>query len=253
MSMLFQLLFQSIPRILHAFLHTVLDALYPRRCPVCDQIVLPKGALICPACFPKLSYVKGPVCKKCGKQVFSDTVEYCFDCTRRHHSFEYGLALINYDDYARHSMAAIKYKNKRQYLDFYAEAICQRYASQIQRMNAQALIPVPIHPSRKRQRGFNQAELLANNIGARLGIPVYPSALLRDKKTLPQKQLNPSERLKNLQQAFRPGVIPPGITSVILVDDIYTTGSTVEACTRVLLSAGIRHVYMITICIGHNA
>ena len=228
------------------------DALYPRRCPVCDEIIVPKGALICPACFPKLSYVKGPTCKKCGKQVFSETIEYCYDCTRHPHSFEYGLAFINYDDHAKHSMSAIKYKNKRQYLDFYAEAICQRYASQILRMNAQALIPVPVHPSRKRQRGFNQAELLADKIGARLHIPVYPGALIRNKKTAPQKQLNPSERLKNLEQAFKAGTIPPQVTDVILVDDIYTTGSTIEACARVLLAAGIRHVYFISICIGHN-
>lgn len=230
-----------------------LDALYPRRCPVCDEIVMPKGALICPSCFPKLSYVKGPTCKKCGKQVFSETIEYCYDCTRRRHSFEHGLALINYDDYARHSMAAIKYNNKRQYLDFYGEAICQRYGPQILRMNAQALIPVPIHPSRKRRRGFNQAELLADIIGARLSIPVCPSALLRSKKTAPQKQLTPTERLKNLQQAFQPGDIPSNIKDVILVDDIYTTGSTIEACTRVLLTSGIRRVCVITICIGHGS
>lgn len=238
----------SITRILNE----CFDLLYPRRCPVCGEIVKPEGALICPVCFPKLSYVKGPTCKKCGKQVFNSTIEYCYDCTRHRHSFEYGLALINYDDHARQSMAAIKYKNKRQYLDFYAEAICQRYAAQLRSMNVQALIPVPIHASRKRQRGFNQAELLADKIGARLGIPVYSDALCRSKKTLPQKQLNPTERLQNLQQAFQPGTIPPGVTDVILVDDIYTTGATLEACTRILKSAGIRRVYFVTICIGQG-
>lgn len=230
----------------------LLDTLYPRRCPVCDEIVMPKGALICPGCFLKLSYVKGPTCKKCGKQVFSETIEYCYDCNRHKHSFEYGVALLNYDEKARHSMARIKYNNKRQYLDFYVEAICQRYGSRIRDMNAQALIPVPIHASRRRHRGFNQAELLARGIGRRLGIPVYETALIRNKKTAPQKQLNPEERLHNLKNAFKAGSMPDGASDVILVDDIYTTGSTLEACARVLKAAGIRHVYIITICIGRD-
>lgn len=230
----------------------VFDALYPRRCPVCNQIVMPKGALICRDCFLKLSYVKGPACKKCGKQVLHDQIEYCYDCTRHKRSFDYGIALLNYEERARHSMAAIKYKNKRQYLDFYGEAICQRFCERIMQMNAQALIPVPIHTSRKRKRGFNQAGLLARGIGRRLGIPVYEHALVRSKKTAPQKQLNPKERLHNLEQAFAAGTIPDGVSDVILVDDIYTTGSTLEACTRVLKAAGIRRVYTIAICIGQE-
>ena len=120
-------------------------------------------------------------------------MEYCFDCTRRRHSFEYGLSLINYDDYARHSMAAIKYKNKRQYLDFYSEAICQRYASQIHRMNAQALIPVPIHPSRKRPVSYTPLDVYKRQefhgdtavieMAAASGLPMVPQELRDPRKT----------------------------------------------------------------------
>lgn len=245
---MFSVIIQGFIRIVNR----CLDILYPRRCPVCDQIVMPKGALICRDCFTKLSYVKGPVCKKCGKQVFGEMVEYCYDCTRHKRSFAYGVALLNYDEKARHSMTRIKYRNKRQYLDFYAEAICRRYKDQIMHMKAQALIPVPIHASRRRQRGFNQAELLARGIGLRLNIPVYEDVLIRNKKTAPQKQLNPEERLHNLEKAFEASNIPDGVKDVILVDDIYTTGSTLEACTRVLLAAGFGRVYIITICIGRE-
>lgn len=229
-----------------------LDVIYPRRCPVCDEIVMPKGTLICRGCFTELSYVKGPTCKKCGKEVCGETIEYCYDCTRHSRSFEYGAALLNYDEKARRSMVRIKYNNKRQYLDFYAEAICRRYGTQIRQMCAQAFIPVPIHSSRRRKRGFNQAELLAHAISRRLEIPVYDHILHRSKKTSPQNQLSPEERLHNLEKAFEAGAIPAGVIDVILVDDIYTTGSTLEACTRALKKAGIRHVYAITICIGHD-
>lgn len=230
----------------------LIDLLFPRRCPVCDGIVMPKGRLICPECVKVLSFVKDPVCKKCGKEVFSSDIEYCFDCMKHKRTFEYGRALINYDENAKNSMAKIKYKNKREYLDFYGDAISLRYEKMIRRMGAGGLVPVPVHPSRKKERGFNQAELLACRIGAGLKIPVLPDMLVRSKKTMPQKALNPAERLKNLEEAFLPGKIVEGLENVILIDDIYTTGSTVEARTRVLKKSGIRKVYFLTICIGRG-
>lgn len=228
------------------------DFLFPRRCPVCSRIVMPKGNLICPDCMKKLSWVRKPTCKKCGKEVISDTIEYCYDCAKHKRSFDYGLSLINYDDISSRSMAQIKYNNRREYLDFYSEAMFRKLGARIQRMKADALVPVPVHPSRMRTRGFNQAEELARRLSEKLGIPVNDTILKRSKKTAPQKSLDPSGRLKNLEQAFMAEPVPSGIRSVILVDDIYTTGSTIEACTRVLKKAGIRHVYFVTIFIGHG-
>lgn len=233
-------------------INIVADILFPRRCPVCDEIVLPRGSLICPECVKILSFVKGPVCKKCGKEVFSDRLEYCFDCTKHTRSFESGRALINYNDAAKDSMVKIKYKNKREYIDFYTEAICRRYGKQIARMRADVLVPVPVHPSRMKTRGYNQAELLARGIGRSLGIPVRSDLLRRSRKTAPQKELNPAERLKNLEQAFEAEGNFAGIETVILIDDIYTTGSTIEACTRALKRAGVKTVYFLTICIGRG-
>lgn len=229
-----------------------IDLLFPRCCPVCKGIVLPKGELICPECVKELSFVKEPVCKKCGKEIAAEEAEYCFDCTKHRRSFEYGRALLNYNEAARVSMSMIKYRNKREYLDFYAEAISLRYGRAILRMKAQALVPVPLHPSRLRTRGFNQAGLLALGIGKRLNLPVYPQLLIRKKKTEPQKRLNAKERLANLEEAFAPGNVFPEVSRVILVDDIYTTGSTAEACTRALLRAGTEKVYVLTICIGRG-
>ena len=117
-------------------------------------------------------------------------------------------------------MAQIKYNNKREYLDFYGTALAARYGRTIRRMQADVLVPVPVHATRKKTRGFNQAEILARVIGKKLGIPVIPEMLVRNKKTLPQKDLSAAERLKNLSGAFAAGEIPEGIRSVILVDDI---------------------------------
>ena len=236
---------------------TILNILFPRRCPVCGEIVEPPGGLICPACFHKLSFVKQPVCKKCGKEIQDAAEEFCGDCTKRRHAFESGLALMNYDETARRSMAWIKYKNKREYLDFYAEAAAEKLRQYENREEWQfdGLVPVPVHPARKRKRGFNQAEVLAKRMGERLEMPVCPEFLYRIRNTEPLKELNPDERLRNLQQAFQAdaeAIRASGVQNVLLVDDIYTTGSTAEACTRALLSAGIEKVCFFAVCIGQG-
>ncbi len=233
-----------------------MELIFPRRCPVCGQIVQPSGELICATCFLQLSPVKSPVCRKCGKEVLGDHYEYCPDCMRRQRTFDSGMALFNYNEAARRSMAAIKYKNRREYLDFYGAALSRRFSKIVGHWQADCLIPVPIHPSRRRQRGFNQAEELAKRLEKSWNIPVCSQILIRNRKTVPQRDLNPSERLKNLREAFRlhpdccKNLVHFFPKTVILIDDIYTTGSTIEACARVLKAAGVQRVYFLVVCIG---
>lgn len=235
----------------------MINLLYPRRCPVCGDIVFPEKLLIHPSCISKLSPVKAPFCKKCGKEIISDRMEYCYDCSRHPHTFEWGMALFNYNEAAKGSMAAVKYKNRREYLDFYAASMDCRFRKMVLRLKADVLVPVPIHPSRRRKRGYNQAEELTARLSKLWDIPMDARLLVRKKKTAPQRELNPAERLKNLQEAFAADReymegIGGVLESVILVDDIYTTGSTVEACTRALKEAGVKRVYFVVICIGQG-
>lgn len=202
--------------------------------------------------------MRQPTCRRCGKELLSEQVEYCFDCSRHKRSFESGVALFNYNDAARRSMAAVKYRNKREFLDFYAEVLAYRYHYTIRNWHPDVLIPIPVHPSRRRQRGFNQAEELAKRLAKKLAerpdnireIPVETKLLFRSKKTTPQRELNPQQRLENLQKAFTIRPNRPIPKTVVLVDDIYTTGSTMEACTRVLKAAGVQNVHFVVICIG---
>lgn len=233
------------------------DALYPRRCPVCGEIVSPKGRLICPDCAKRLNWILGPTCRRCGKEVATEQAEYCPDCARRRRNFDLGFALCNYGDTEKGSIARIKYQGRREYLDFYGAAMAERLGPRLLRLAPDALVPVPVHPSRRRKRGFNQAEVLAERfseaIKQRYGrkIPVRTDLLFRGKKTMPQKDLSPAERKRNLEQAFIAGRIPPDIRSVVLIDDIYTTGSTAEACAKALKAAGIERVYAAVIAISH--
>ncbi len=227
-----------------------LDLLFPRRCPVCGQIVLPKGNLICPGCMGKLSWVRRPTCLCCGREIPVEAEEYCTDCFKRSRSFDSGMSLINYNEIASRSMAQIKYDNKREYLDFYSEAIYRKLGTRIFRLKPDVLVPIPIHPARMKTRGFNQAYELAVRLSELLKIPVNTSILKRTKNTLPQKSLNSSERLKNLEQAFSSAPVPPSIKTILLVDDIYTTGSTIEACAKLLKAQGAKKVFFVTIFIS---
>lgn len=230
---------------------TAADLLFPRRCPVCGGVAMPKGRLLCPACLKQLSFVSSPACMKCGKEIGSRDQEYCADCIRRKKSFTRGFALLNYDSRAAVSMAAVKYHNKREYLDFYARAAALRFEKQFRQAGIQVIVPVPVHASRLKTRGFNQAAVLAEKLSAELGIP-WEELLIRVKKTDPQKSLGSAERLKNLRGAFEAEQEAGKWERVLLVDDIYTTGSTAEICSRALLKTGVKQVFVFAVCIGHG-
>ena len=234
---------------------TLVDILYPRRCPVCSEIVIPRGALACEDCRSKLILIEEPKCKKCGKPMEVEEIEFCYDCERKNHHYSKGFALWLYNKELKKSLIEFKYHNRKEYGVFYVEELIKKYRDEIIEIAPDILVPVPIHRHKQNQRGYNQADILAKEIGKRLNIAVLSNLLKRDKYTLPQKQLNDKERLKNLEKAFsfcedEELKWNKEIRRVLLVDDIYTTGSTIEACTNILLKNGIKEVYFVSIGIG---
>ncbi|MDO5293288.1 MAG: ComF family protein [bacterium] len=231
----------------------IIGLIYPQRCPICEKIVLPKGAFICSECYDKLQWVNAPYCMKCGKPIASNYKEYCYDCENKNFHYEYGYGMWIYDENLRRSIVGFKYKNRREYADFYIQQLVLHYREKINRMQVDVIAPVPVHKKRYRQRGYNQAAILAEGLGRELGYPVEDELLVRCKYTAPQKTLNDKERFLNLEKAFkvnRKKISEYVGKKVLLVDDIYTTGSTIEACTNVLLQAGAAKVYYISLCIG---
>ncbi len=228
---------------------SALEQIFPRRCPVCGEIVMPRGDKICPSCRDAFHFITEPVCKICGRELYADDQELCHNCGKHRFSFDYGIALMDYNDAAARSLGAVKYKGRREYLDYYAEETVLRLGKHLQEMQIDAFVPIPVHPARKRRRGYNQAAVLADRLGEALGIPVLEGALKRRKNTKALKELSAAERLKNLMDAFYPGDIPGNLKSVCIVDDIFTTGSTMEACSRILKRAGVEHVVCFSLCI----
>ena len=226
----------------------ILSLFYPRRCPVCQDIVTPRGEKICPECRRRITFIEEPVCRKCGREIPYPEEEYCDTCRQYPRSFEAGISLMRYDRVGQASMQGFKYHGRPEYGAYYMEEMAARHGAWIRSRRADALIPVPIHKSRRRQRGYNQAEVLAKELSRLTGIPALPTVLIRTKKTVAQKKLGGRERQLNLQRAMEVKNLPADVRRVILIDDIYTTGSTAEACTRVLKAAGVEAVFVLTVC-----
>ena len=221
----------------------ITEALFPRHCPVCRQIV-PFGEMIHRECIPLMKLADGPRCMRCGRSLRTDA-EYCSRCGSGGRSQDGGVIGFDYGNEAvRELISRVKYHNERQYLDYPCRLMAEQYRETVAGFEADMIVPVPVHRSRRRRRGFNQAEEIARRLAEVWELPVEKKALKRVHKTQPQKELNAQARLSNLLGAFEADAkrLPPGCR-VILADDIYTTGSTLEACTQVLKRAGAAAVF----------
>lgn len=234
----------------------IVKCVFPPRCPVCGELRIPWESSTCPDCAGKLRFVKSPVCLCCGREISDETKEYCGRCEDHRMSFVRNFAVWQYDRRMKRSIADFKYHGRKEYAEFYIQHMKQCFGKQLLRSGVTALVPVPISYKRRRYRGFNQAELLSEGLAKELGLSSV-RLVKRIRNTRPQSGLSPKERKKNLAaslawdegEAKRLKELPG---TVALVDDIFTTGATMEACTEVLQSHGISSVYGICVCIGNE-
>ena len=235
----------------------VVEQIYPPCCPFCDTVLKKQDRAnrICKKCQWKLVYIAENHCMKCGKPLTDDTEEYCYDCSRHRHFYTQARALLSYQGPAREALYRFKCSNRREYAVFFGSEMCRVLGRWIEHCGADYLVPIPMHDRKQRERGYNQAEVLARVISQQMGIPLADKVLIKTAETLQQKELSAEERRKNLLSVFQiseqrvAGTALSGKT-VLLVDDIYTTGATVDAAAEVLLKAGVMHVYVLTAAIG---
>lgn len=239
---------QKAGRILKHAAETAVDLLFPRRCPVCDKIVREAGEKICMSCLKKMKLLTPPWCLCCGRKL-SEEEEYCSECRETEQPFVRGRTLYEYQS-AASAIYRFKYGGRREYADFFGEQISLYLGDFIRSVSPQALVPIPLHKRRERKRGYNQAGLLAESVGRRTGVPVLGRALVRTKNTVPLKCLNPQERQNNLKKAFKIAQNDVKLKTIIIIDDIYTTGSTIKEAAKVLKQAGAEKVYFITLAGG---
>lgn len=231
------------------------DMLYPVRCVGCDQVMPIGKGMVCRLCSDKFQKIGHKTCFKCGKPVETEQ-EFCLDCGKKTTTFLQGKSAFVYNHVMQKSMARFKYGGRQEYGKFYGRSLWEQYGSWIESRNADVLIPVPIHKRRRQKRGYNQAELIGRELSRYSKIPMEAEYLLRGKNTQPQKELSQKERLQNLSQAFgvskRGRELNKGWKCAIIIDDIYTTGSTMEACSRVLYREGIHTIYFLCVCTGQG-
>lgn len=239
---------QSLKENLRKCLNNAVRLLFPLRCPFCDGIVASFGEKVCGKCADKQRLLTPPYCMKCGKKLQNEG-ELCADCREKNHVFARGRALYEYES-AAGALYRLKYGGRQEYADFFGEEMAFYLGGFIREIRPDALIPIPLHGRRKRRRGYNQAALLARALGRYLDIPVAENCLVRVKNTVPLKRLNPKERQNNLKKAFNIAENDVKLKTVIIVDDIYTTGSTVDEAARTLAACGVEHIYFVTLACG---
>lgn len=218
---------------------------------MCDEILPFPQKGVCRKCIPKLRPIKDSFCCICGKPLQKQEEEFCHDCLGRDHYYTRGRAAFEYQSLAD-SIYRFKYAGRQEYAEYYGRAISRILSDEDSFRKAEAIIPVPLHKKRKNRRGYNQAELLAGVLGKQWRIPVRENLVIRCKNTQPMKLLNPSQRQNNLKKAFKLTQNDVKLKTIIIVDDIYTTGSTIDAIAALFVKAGVRNIYFITLAIGRG-
>lgn len=226
------------------------DVVFPRRCPFCGDVLFFGRQGPCESCRPKLLYVGNDFCLKCGKPLTDPADEYCRDCRRSVRPFDWGRSLFIYNDPVKHALSSLKYENKREYAGYFGTELVRCFAKSMRAARFDAVVPVPVSRDRLKKRGYNQAKLIAERVSKLTGIPLRDDILIREKETVAQKELGRFARQKNLKKAFKIVGNVVELETIMVIDDIYTTGATISGIARVLKEAGVKKVCFFTVATG---
>lgn len=235
--------------ILKEILSKITDLFFPRRCAICDRVIAADTG-ICEDCRKKVHPIREDTCVKCGKKITGNNA-YCYDCMRRDHDFERNFSVFEYP-VIRESIYRFKYRGRAEYAAYYAKEAYRMHAKRIMELHADAIVPVPLHKSRLRKRGYNQAQELAKELSLLTGVPVRNELIKRVKSTKALKTLDVRERQNNLKKAFLIIQNDVKLNTIIVVDDIFTTGATIDAVARAFKGAGVEYVYSLTVAVGNG-
>lgn len=231
------------------FWNRLCNLFFPPRCPFCDSLLSADEKLWCQKCVPKIKLVSGDYCMKCGKKVDASQ-QYCEDCQKYGHFFLKGRSVLAYDDITKAAIYRFKYGGRKEYAKAFGYLMYNALRDELEQIKPDALIPVPLSRKRYRQRGYNQAYLLAKWLGRFSKIHVDDTVARRVKNTRPQKMLSRRERQNNLKKAFIIKENDVKLSTIVLIDDIYTTGSTVDALADAFMKKGVQNVYVISLACG---
>jgi ComF family protein len=240
--------FSSLPSFLRKFLHVV----FPAACASCETPLWDDPVpFFCRACWKTLISIPGPCCPHCGLPYASPVAlqqspsHECGACRTKPPAFTQAWSLFPYQSPLREAIVLFKYRGKRSLTRHFIQAMIPALPTL---PTIDILIPVPLHPQRLREREYNQSLLLAHGLSQHLQIPLLLSCLLRVRPTVPQTSLSKKERLTNLHRAFSvDDVSRIQNQRILLIDDVFTTGTTLHECAKTLRKAGAGTVYGLTL------
>ncbi len=236
---------KGISDLIDGFLNLIL----PLNCLICRKGLEPDNKkYLCKCCWAKIRLIEEPVCSRCGRL---SALSICSPCKTKRYYFRTARAAGIYEGALRECIHLLKYGKKVCLVKPLGELLAELMGNDDNLRKADLLVPVPLDKRRYREREFNQARLLAKVVNRYFKIPISSRNLRRTRTTLPQTQLNRKQRQKNVRGLFRVAKAEEYRGKVILIiDDVFTTGSTVNECAKVLSRAGAQEVNVLTVARG---
>ncbi len=239
---------------LRAALDALSSILFPAPCRICQEPLTSASSIpICLECLSSFERLVEPLCQHCGRPFVSGVPAQaqqalCYVCRRGVYSFQLARSHAAYNDPMMKAITLMKYEQVTRLGNWFAARLAERVAENPEALAADVVIPVPLHPLRQRERGYNQAELIARPLAKRLGIPLRTYLLVRTKPRPAQHRLTRHERWQTVRGAFatRAGAQVDKLR-VLLIDDVFTTGATLDSCSRTLLQSGAARVIGLTV------
>ena len=221
-----------------AYLNAFADLFYPRRCVACSRRA---SDVLCRACFEAMPRISPPVCGRCGMQTAFE-VYGCEACRNSDFAFDAARAALRYEGVGEELVHALKYRG---YRPIAGRVMAPLMAGLVAGQSFDGVDCVPLHRRRLRKRGFNQAEEMSRALAGRIGV-AFSGKLRAVRGTRDQVELTAQQRRENVAGAFEVRGSVAG--KVLLVDDVFTTGATLDECAGVLKRAGAREVHALTLC-----
>ncbi|MCX7981785.1 MAG: ComF family protein [Syntrophales bacterium] len=231
-------------------LNALLNCIFPPRCAVCDNLMNEsERGLICPTCAGEIKYVSPPWCPICGLPYRPPDVNHiCGECIKDPPVYQIARALGIYEPPLLELIHKFKYRGYRTIGKYLGKMMAERYFKDLDFSSLDLIIPVPLHNGKLRRRSFNQALVLAKEVSKKYNIPCRDALLKRTVNTKSQVALPKEERKKNVRGAFSlTNAHEIKDKNILLIDDVYTTGGTVNECARLLLEKGAKSIYVCTL------
>lgn len=232
----------------------LLDLVFPRACEGCGVALPDEPGALCGDCQAAVKTVGLPFCERCGDPVAGD-ISGPFECTHCHQqppAFAWARSAVRYDGLAQACLRRFKYHGGTWLLDNLSGWLLALWRTcPPEARAADYITPVPLYPRRERERGYNQAALLGEQLAVHVGIPFRNRVLRRTRSTDTQTRLTAAQRVHNVKGVFsvpRPRRVRGA--RIVLVDDVMTTGATVNECARALMAAGAAAVMVLTVARG---